>query len=81
MNEKNVPITTFKRFHSVKIFFAKLKCPFNSCLAKKVGFILLATFQCLEKDTNFSTIFGPSFGLARHFLSQLLARAQVAIMA
>lgn len=78
---KMFQLLLLKDFHSVKIFFAKLKCPFNSCLAKKVGFILLATFQCLEKDTNFSTIFGPSFGLARHFLSQLLARAQVAIMA
>ena len=79
---KMFQLLLLKDFHSVKIFFLpSLSALLILAFAKKVGFILLATFQCLEKDTNFSTIFGPSFGLARHFLSQLLARAQVAIMA
>ena len=78
---KMFQLLLLKDFHSVKIFLLSLSALLILAFAKKVGFILLATFQCLEKDTNFSTIFGPSFGLARHFLSQLLARAQVAIMA
>ena len=78
---KMFQLLLLKDFHSVKIFLPSLSALLILAFAKKVGFILLATFQCLEKDTNFSTIFGPSFGLARHFLSQLLARAQVAIMA